>query len=173
MAQSPEPEPRAHHYVPQCWLAGFTDSGRKDGRLWVTDLHRRKQWPTSPPNAGHRRDFYRVSSPEHDPVIVEKLYSKIEYGVAPAENEAGMGWISHAHRISSPGSGAALGAVRRNFIKPAPVAFPARFLKKSAAVSTTPTFWATAEAIHWFKETPSSFAKRCAAFLIETGSFNG
>jgi len=30
------------------------------------------------------------------------------------------------------------GAVRRNFIKPAPVAFPVRFLKKSAAVSTTP-----------------------------------
>ncbi len=56
-------------------------------------------------------------------------------------------------------SGPAFGAVRRNFIKPAPVAFPARFLKKSAGVSTTPTFCATAEAIHWFKETPSSFAR--------------
>jgi hypothetical protein len=39
------------------------------------------------------------------------------------------------------------GAVRRNFIRPAPVAFPVRFLKKSAAVSTT-TFCATAEAFH-------------------------
>jgi hypothetical protein len=65
-----------------------------------------------------------------------------------AESLAGVGWILRVHRISSPGSGAAFGAVRRNFIKPAPVAFPARFLKKSAAVSTTPTFCATAEAIH-------------------------
>jgi hypothetical protein len=83
MPQSTRPEPRAHHYVPQCWLAGFTDSGQKDGRLWVTDFNRRRQWPTSPPNAGHRRDFYRVSSPEHSPVIVEKLYSRIEDGIAP------------------------------------------------------------------------------------------
>jgi len=65
-----------------------------------------------------------------------------------AQNLTGVGWIMHAHRSSSPGSGAVLGAVRRNLIKPAPVAFPARFLKKSAAVSTTPTFCATAEAIH-------------------------
>jgi len=83
MTQSKKSEPRAHHYVPQCWLAGFTDSGRKDGRLWVTDLNRRKQWPATPPNAGHQRDFYRLSSPESDPVIVEKLYSKIEDRIAP------------------------------------------------------------------------------------------
>src|SRR6266853_3306867 len=83
MAQPTESEPRAHHYVPQCWLAGFTDSGQKAGRLWVTDFSRKKQWPTTPPNAGHERDFYRVSSPQDDPVIVEKLYSKIEGGIAP------------------------------------------------------------------------------------------
>lgn len=51
---------RAHHFTPQCWLAGFTDTGRKDGRLFVTDLKRQKQWPTTPPNAGRRRDFYQV-----------------------------------------------------------------------------------------------------------------
>jgi hypothetical protein len=28
-----------------------------------------------------------------------------------------------------------------------------------------------AAAIHWFKETPSSFARRWAAFLTECGSF--
>jgi hypothetical protein len=83
MARSAEIEPRAHHYVPQCWLAGFTESGQKDGRLWVTDFKRNKQWATTPPNAGHRRDFYRVSSPEIDPVIVEKLYSKFEDAIAP------------------------------------------------------------------------------------------
>src|SRR6185295_8226702 len=39
------------------------------------------------------------------------------------------------YRSVSSGSGVTLGAVRRNFMRPSPVAFPARFLKKSAAVS--------------------------------------
>jgi len=56
------------------------------------------------------------------------------------------------------GSGATLGAVRRNFMSPSPVAFLARFFKNS--VSRTPTFSATAAAIHWFNDTPSSFASR-------------
>jgi hypothetical protein len=66
-----------------------------------------------------------------------------------------------------------LGALRRNLISPSPLALPTRFLNKSAAVSTTPTFSATATAIHWFYETQSSFASRWAAFLMESGSFNG
>jgi len=86
---------------------------------------------------------------------------------------AGEKQMLPSHRPASSGSGVTLGARRRNFMSPAPVAFPARFLKNSAAVSTTPTFSATATAIHWFSETPSSLARRCAAFLIDTGSFNG
>jgi hypothetical protein len=76
-------EPRAHHFVPQCWLAGFTNSGRKDGRLVVTDLKRRNQWVTTPPNAGHRRDFYRVSESDLDPVVFERVFSQIEDVAAP------------------------------------------------------------------------------------------
>jgi hypothetical protein len=79
----PSDEPRRHHYVPQCWLAGFTDSGEKDGRLYVTDLARRKQWQASPNTAGHIRDFYRLSDDQLDPVIVEKGFAEIEGGVAP------------------------------------------------------------------------------------------
>jgi hypothetical protein len=78
------PEPRRHHFVPQCWLAGFTDSGEKDGELWVTDLARKRQWKSSPGNAGHIRDFYRLSDDnELDPVIIERAFSKIEGVVAP------------------------------------------------------------------------------------------
>jgi hypothetical protein len=83
MIDGTAPEARAHHFVPQCWLAGFTDTGKKDGRLWATDFKRRKQWPSTPPNIGHRRDFYRVSDPKTDPLIVEKIFSKIEDGIAP------------------------------------------------------------------------------------------
>ena len=60
----------------------------------------------------------------------------------------------------SSGSDASLGAVRRNFMSPSPVALPARFLKKPAAVSTTPTFSATAAAIHWFPSMVGVLRKR-------------
>jgi hypothetical protein len=76
-------EPRAHHYVPQCWLAGFTEDGEKTGLLWVTDLERKKQWQTTPANAGHQRDFYRLDEPAVDPVIFEKHFSTLEGEVAP------------------------------------------------------------------------------------------
>jgi len=83
VAPTKAPEARAHHFAPQCWLAGFTETGQKAARLWVTDLKKRKQWPSSPHNAGHRRDFYRVSDPKLDPVAFEKAFSKIETVVAP------------------------------------------------------------------------------------------
>ncbi len=83
MAPPDEPEPRAHHFVPQCWLSGFTETGQKSGRLWVTDLKKKKQWQSSPPQAGHRRDFYRFSDPQLDPVAAERVFSKIEAELAP------------------------------------------------------------------------------------------
>jgi hypothetical protein len=76
-------QPRAHHFAPQCWLAGFTQNGRKDGLLFVTDLKRQKQWSSTPPNVGHRRDFYRVSDEQMDPVAFEKVFSRIEDFIAP------------------------------------------------------------------------------------------
>ena len=77
-------EPRAHHFVPQCWLAGFTDTGEPDGMLYVTDLKRKKQWRCKPSEAGHRRDFNRIDDPSvPDPVKIEKLFSSIESDVAP------------------------------------------------------------------------------------------
>src|SRR5438552_4108506 len=78
MAKAKSSEARAHHFAPQCWLAGFTDIGEKTGRLWVTDLKRKKQWASTPQNAGHRRDFYRASDPGLDPLTFEKQFSKIE-----------------------------------------------------------------------------------------------
>jgi len=83
-APGKQPEPRRHHYVPRCWLAGFTDTGEKEGRLFVTDLTRRNQWGASPGTAGFIRDFYRLED-EHvdDPVLAEKALSEIEDVIAP------------------------------------------------------------------------------------------
>jgi hypothetical protein len=76
-------EPRKHHFVPKCWLAGFTETGDKNGKLWVTDMARKRQWESSPAKTGYIRDFYRLPSPQADPVVVEKTLSQIESDVAP------------------------------------------------------------------------------------------
>lgn len=77
-------EARAHHFVPQCWLAGFTDSGDKDGRLWVTDLKRNRNWQSTPVNTGHRRDFNRIDLPNvSDPLVAERALGDVESQVAP------------------------------------------------------------------------------------------
>lgn len=79
-----EAEPRRHHYVPQCWLAGFTETGEKNGRLWVTDFSRERQWATTAAGAGHIRDFYRLESEDaEDSVVVETTLSRIENEIAP------------------------------------------------------------------------------------------
>lgn len=77
-------EPRRHHFVPRCWLAGFTDTGEQDGRMFVTDLERRKQWGAVPGTAGFIRDFYRLEDERSsDPLVAEKAFSQIESEVAP------------------------------------------------------------------------------------------
>jgi Protein of unknown function (DUF4238) len=77
-------EPRRHHYAPRCWLAGFTDGGTQEAKLFVTDFKRGKQWGAIPGTAGFIRDFYRLED-EHasDPVMVEKALSQIENEIAP------------------------------------------------------------------------------------------
>lgn len=77
------PEPRKHHYVPRCWLSGFSRNGTSSERLWVTDLARRKQWPSSADNAGYSRDLYRLSDPTLDPIAAEKFFGNLETETAP------------------------------------------------------------------------------------------
>jgi hypothetical protein len=42
---------RKHHYVPEFYLAGFTESGTDDGRLHVLDKEQLRQWPSTPKGA--------------------------------------------------------------------------------------------------------------------------
>src|SRR5450755_3787132 len=117
-----EAEPRRHHYVPQCWLAGFTETGENDGRLWVTDFSRQRQWPATPANAGHIRDFYRLSDPAPDPVVVEKFFSLLARGPrrpssfehrsgTEAARQRRTGCLAAFHGVSV-GSGSPLSAIR-------------------------------------------------------------
>ena len=72
-----------------------------------------------------------------------------------------------------PAAGGRSGAASRKGSMSPGTAPPARLPRNSAAASTAPIFWATAAAIHWFRETPSSLASRCAAAFTEAGSLRG
>jgi len=67
-------EPRAHHFVPQFYLAGFTDTGTREGRLTVFGLGRQRarEWSVTPKELGHERDFYRDDSSDDDPTWFER-----------------------------------------------------------------------------------------------------
>jgi Protein of unknown function (DUF4238) len=76
-------EPGKHHFLPKFWLSGFTDTGEKNGHLWVTDFSRQRQWRSSPAKVGYIEDFYRLSDQQPDPLAVETALAKIETAVAP------------------------------------------------------------------------------------------
>lgn len=71
-------QPRRHHYVAQMYLAGFTNTGTKDGQLWVADLKRKHEWRCKPEGVAHSRDFYRLEIPEVDPFVIERSFGELE-----------------------------------------------------------------------------------------------
>jgi hypothetical protein len=72
-------QPRKHHYVPQFYLAGFTETGARDGRLYVLDRRTLRRWQSTPKNSAHQRDFHAIESgPVGDPMAVEKALSQVE-----------------------------------------------------------------------------------------------
>lgn len=72
-------QPRRHHFVPQFYLAGFTQSASSDGDLYVFDQQQIKSWKSSPKQTAHMRDFHAIDvGPDGDPMVVEKALSKLE-----------------------------------------------------------------------------------------------
>jgi hypothetical protein len=53
-------EARAHHFISQCYLKGFTKNGSKNSKLFVFDLPQLKTFETKPEGVAHRRDFNRI-----------------------------------------------------------------------------------------------------------------
>jgi len=77
-------QPRRHHYVPQFYLIGFTESGKPDGTLHVLDQQRLKQWSSTPANIALENGFYTVDlGPSVDAAVVEKTLSRLETDYAP------------------------------------------------------------------------------------------
>lgn len=74
---------RAHHYVPQFLLAGFTPLGSKEDFLWTSDRQTGRQWHTTPENVAFRKDFYRIDVSGSAPDTIETSLSKMEDHAAP------------------------------------------------------------------------------------------
>jgi len=77
-------DPRQHHYIPQCYLRGFSRSGSKKSKIQVIDLKRRKHFETISRNVGGIRDFNRVEIDGIDPNAIESGLSSFEGELATA-----------------------------------------------------------------------------------------
>ena len=77
-------EPRIHHWIPQCYLKGFTSNGQTDGQLYVVDAKQRKAFTTRPRNVAAERDFNRIDVPGLDPNQVEGDMARFESDLALA-----------------------------------------------------------------------------------------
>jgi hypothetical protein len=76
--------PRKHHYVPQCYLSGFTIEPAST-RLYVLDKESGRSYPSRIGDAGCERDFYIIElEDDGDPFAIEKFFSTIEAGGAEA-----------------------------------------------------------------------------------------
>ena len=75
---------RNHHYLPQTYLAAFTDTGTKDGKFYVFDIRSGNRFRTSPKNVAVERDFNRVDLEGKSPDFLEKDLSSFEGQVGQA-----------------------------------------------------------------------------------------
>jgi len=70
--------PRQHHYVTAGYLAGFTDTGTREGMLSVLDTKTGRWWEVKPDKAAKERDFNAVNIPGHDTNVIESGLSDLE-----------------------------------------------------------------------------------------------
>lgn len=72
-----------HHYIPKCYLKGFTNGGENSSPFWAVPINNDNPFPTSPNDACAQRDYYTVN--HHTPLIVEDFYAEqIEPSISKA-----------------------------------------------------------------------------------------
>lgn len=80
-------QPKRHHYLPRFYLAGFTDTGEKDGFLTVFHLIEHRTFRTRPENVGVELHFNRVDLPGVEPDAIEKALTPVEARMAAVLRE--------------------------------------------------------------------------------------
>ncbi len=72
------------HWVPQCYLKGFTKGRSKKSQLHVVDFETGRQFQTKPRNVASQRDFNRVDLEGVDPDFVETSLGAFETSLGKA-----------------------------------------------------------------------------------------
>jgi hypothetical protein len=81
-------QPRRHHFLPVFYLAHFTDTDSREGRLWVLDQSEAKQWPATPIKAAFETDYYRTKFKDGgDEFRVERALAELESEFSPVYEE--------------------------------------------------------------------------------------
>lgn len=86
---------RHHHFLPQCYLKGFTIDGAKKSKLVAVDLKEGREFATNPRNVGGARDFNRVEVQGLKPDAIEGALSRFETGLSQA-----MDRLENTHAFS-------------------------------------------------------------------------
>lgn len=72
-----------HHYIPKCYLKGFTNGGENSSPFWAVPINNDQPFPTCPNDACAQRDYYTVD--HGNPLIVEDFYAEqIEPNISKA-----------------------------------------------------------------------------------------
>lgn len=91
--------PIKHHYIPKFFLANFTEGGKKESKLWITDLKSCKQWQAAPPAIAYQNNLYSLeieNNNDNQTDAVETMFAELESMTAPVIKR-----IIEAERIPS------------------------------------------------------------------------
>jgi len=69
---------KKHHFIPQLYLSGFTDSGTENGLLYTHDLDSLRTWEAKPRNVAFENDFYKIDLAGVDVDEVERSFWPLE-----------------------------------------------------------------------------------------------
>jgi hypothetical protein len=83
-----KPIARRHHFLPQGYLASFTDTGTKEGQFFVLEAESGRCFITSPKNVAAERDFNRVDIEGQSPDVLEQALAPFENQVVQAIRSA-------------------------------------------------------------------------------------
>lgn len=63
-----------HHYIPKCYLKGFTNGGENASPFWAAPINGGKPFLTNPDDACAQRDYYTVD--HENSLVVEDFYAE-------------------------------------------------------------------------------------------------
>lgn len=94
----PHPVPRKHHIVPAFYLAGFTPTDARNGKLYVFDHTTVKHYRTSPEKACRETDYNKIGAEGVPPYLIEDALAWHENVVAPHVRAVSHGKITDSRR---------------------------------------------------------------------------